>query len=252
MRRLLLLAVLSIAAILSLAPTAALAQGTRANEVHAKEEAALLDCSDFATRTGVKALFKPGDDRFDLDRDGNGVACEARNNEATEDGTKLGAETHGDLDCIDFPSQKAAQAHLRGNPSDHNKLDLDNTGIACQIVPVPYKNVASDKTPVAEAKSAADLNCDDFEYQQEAQMVYLRDQSDPNDLDDNDDGLACEKELQSLASNQEAVHAASSIRPLSTTTVPGGPDSWLPIAGFFACCSALGLVVWQRSRSRAG
>ncbi|MBA0126367.1 excalibur calcium-binding domain-containing protein [Haloechinothrix sp. YIM 98757] len=35
-------------------------------------------------------------------------------------------------------------------------------------------------------------NCDDFETQEEAQEVYDSDTSDPNDLDRDDDGVACE------------------------------------------------------------
>lgn len=38
-----------------------------------------------------------------------------------------------------------------------------------------------------------DLNCDDFEFQEDAQQVYDQDTSDPNGLDgDDQDGLACE------------------------------------------------------------
>ena len=39
---------------------------------------------------------------------------------------------------------------------------------------------------------AADLNCSDFATQQEAQAEYDRDPSDPNGLDRDDDGIACE------------------------------------------------------------
>lgn len=40
---------------------------------------------------------------------------------------------------------------------------------------------------------AQDLNCrEDFEYQEDAQAVLDRDRSDPNNLDSNGDGVACE------------------------------------------------------------
>ena len=39
---------------------------------------------------------------------------------------------------------------------------------------------------------AADLNCSDFATQQQAQAEYDRDPSDPNGLDRDDDGIACE------------------------------------------------------------
>ena len=44
----------------------------------------------------------------------------------------------------------------------------------------------------AQAGPAADLNCDDFQLQQEAQDVLDADPSDPNGLDEDGDGLACE------------------------------------------------------------
>jgi hypothetical protein len=39
---------------------------------------------------------------------------------------------------------------------------------------------------------AADLNCSDFATQEEAQAVYNQDPSDPNGLDRDNDGIACE------------------------------------------------------------
>lgn len=45
-------------------------------------------------------------------------------------------------------------------------------------------------SPIALAQD--DFNCDDFATQQEAQAVYDQDPSDPNGLDADDDGQACE------------------------------------------------------------
>ena len=39
---------------------------------------------------------------------------------------------------------------------------------------------------------AQDLDCSDFDTQQEAQAVFNRDRSDPNDLDRDNDGTACD------------------------------------------------------------
>ncbi|MSQ24420.1 MAG: excalibur calcium-binding domain-containing protein [Chloroflexi bacterium] len=45
---------------------------------------------------------------------------------------------HGDIaNCGDFPSQAYAQAVLRADPSDPNKLDTDRDGIACESRPNP-------------------------------------------------------------------------------------------------------------------
>jgi LPXTG-motif cell wall-anchored protein len=57
----------------------------------------------------------------------------------------------GDQDCSDFASQKAAQAHLRADPSDPDGLDgNDNDGIACESLPAPF-----DRTPVVAADGSA-------------------------------------------------------------------------------------------------
>jgi excalibur calcium-binding domain-containing protein len=39
--------------------------------------------------------------------------------------------------CADFASQADAQAVLRADPSDPNKLDADKDGIACESNPAP-------------------------------------------------------------------------------------------------------------------
>lgn len=254
MRRMLLLFAFIAAVILTLTPTALAQKG----ENEAIED--IFDCSDFATQTGAQAMLEPGDPS-ELDANNNGKPCEILKDGKAEDGTKLGANTGGDLDCIDFPTQKAAQAHLKDNPSDPNKLDMDKDGVACQIVPVPYENPASDKAPVEEAESNADLNCEDFEYQQEAQMVYLRDDSDPNNLDKNDNGLACEEILPVLASNQtelqvsqDSASAVASGQLLSGMEAEdGGSALGMPLlVALLIGPGALILAAWWHFRSRAG
>src|SRR4051812_46520285 len=55
-----------------------------------------------------------------------------------------------DMNCPDFPSQAAAQQHLRSDPSDPDGLDRDRDGIACESNPAPY-----DKQPVDRSGSSA-------------------------------------------------------------------------------------------------
>jgi LPXTG-motif cell wall-anchored protein len=55
-----------------------------------------------------------------------------------------------DQNCSDFPSQAAAQAHLRADPSDPDGLDGDADGIACESNPAPF-----DRTPVVAADGSA-------------------------------------------------------------------------------------------------
>lgn len=45
---------------------------------------------------------------------------------------------------------------------------------------------------LAEAPAIADLDCKDFQYQEDAQAEYEKDRSDPHGLDDDKDGIACE------------------------------------------------------------
>ncbi len=238
MKRLLLILALGAVAVMTIAPT------VLAQQLGAEED--VFDCADFATQTGAQALLGP-DDSSGLDEDRNGKACEAGTGGKAEDGTRLAAKTGGDLDCIDFTSQKAAQARLKTKQSDADKLDLDNDGVACQIVPVPYKDGASDRAPVAGARSAAKLDCADFEYQQEAQMILLRDESDPNGLDDDKNGLACEEELPGFAANEEVIEADQ----ISASSPGGGPDPWLFLAilGGLAGPGVLGFVVWRRHQA---
>lgn len=46
-----------------------------------------------------------------------------------------------DLDCKHFPSQAAAQAALRNDPSDPHGIDRDGDGIACERNGPPYDRV---------------------------------------------------------------------------------------------------------------
>lgn len=97
-----------------------------------------------------------------------------------------------DLDCADFDSQADAQAELRSDPTDPNGLDAEDDGVACETYPYP-EGSPRDERPVRPAQSPdGDLDCEDFATQEEAQAVYDRDPHDPNGLDADDDGEACE------------------------------------------------------------
>ncbi|MBI2983996.1 MAG: hypothetical protein HYY42_07475 [Chloroflexi bacterium] len=42
------------------------------------------------------------------------------------------ARDRPDADCADFPDQAAAQKELRARPSDPDRLDADDDGLACE------------------------------------------------------------------------------------------------------------------------
>jgi hypothetical protein len=86
--------------------------------------------------------------------------------------------------CGDFDSQQEAQRLLDRDPSDPNNLDADNDGVACETY--PYDNYGGG------GGDDGDLDCADFARQEEAQAALRRDPSDPNRLDADNDGIACE------------------------------------------------------------
>ena len=90
----------------------------------------------------------------------------------------------GDLSCSDFASQAEAQAAYDANPSDPYGLDLDLDGVACET---PF--VVPAATP--ESLNGRAVNCIDFAFQEDAQVVYDRIPGDPYNLDPSGDGFAC-------------------------------------------------------------
>ncbi|ANN21329.1 excalibur calcium-binding protein [Amycolatopsis orientalis] len=111
-----------------------------------------------------------------------------------------------DLDCADFAFQEDAQAVLDKDRSDPNGLDRDKDGIACETLPKrgtsPTKTITptlptlppitTETKPVPSSAKSADKDCDDFPSQASAQAELKRDPSDPNKLDGDHDGYACE------------------------------------------------------------
>ncbi|MDD7918025.1 excalibur calcium-binding domain-containing protein [Actinomycetospora callitridis] len=122
----------------------------------------------------------------------------------------------GDKNCSDFQYQEDAQEVLDGNSADPNGLDRDDDGEACETLPhrpvindvsldddapadpAPSTRHSSGTTWTAadtsdeSSTSTRDRDCADFDSQAEAQAVLDDDPSDPERLDADDDGIACE------------------------------------------------------------
>src|SRR5918995_2343798 len=98
------------------------------------------------------------------------------------------AQTADLYDCSDFDTQEEAQAQLL--PGDPYGLDADNDGMACDTL--PSGGTTSGGSPVG-GGGGRDLDCADFATQEEAQAVLETDLSDPNGLDADNDGIACEE-----------------------------------------------------------
>lgn len=120
-----------------------------------------------------------------------------------------------DPDCSDYDTQEEAQEVLDENPDDPYGLDGDDDGQACESRPSsgddgesdgetteqPQTEEAGDSDGNGEAgdgtTDAADRDCADFETQDAAQAAYDADTNDPNDLDRDGDGVACEEAFSS-------------------------------------------------------
>src|SRR5215207_6409283 len=141
------------------------------------------DCGDYRSQAEAQAeLERDPSDPNNLDGDGDGDACESYPYGAGGGG---GAGGGSDLDCGDFATQQQAQAVLERNPSDPNRLDTDNDGEACETF--PYNGGGGGEG------GGGDLNCADFATHGEAQREFAKDRTDPNNLDADNDGIACEE-----------------------------------------------------------
>lgn len=191
------------------------------------EAVADTDCIDFATQEQAQAVYDADpSDPFNLDPNGDGIACSALpsqadlgnadaapadaaadegtgRNQRNRDDAAAGEAT--DVSC-DALTQEEAQALLDDDPSDPNGLDPDGDGIACESdeLAQPADGGANDRanrrnrnrddgTEATAQVTAptADLDCINFTYQEEAQLVLDDDSSDPYNLDPNGDGFAC-------------------------------------------------------------
>jgi hypothetical protein len=126
------------------------------------EESAAVTCEDFATAEDAQAAFDEDPEGLaDLDPDGNGIACEVL---LTEEPTPEPDET--------------AQAPEERRRNRRNQAEE----------PAPTEVVIDEPTRV---QTREDFDCVDFEFQEEAQVVYDEDPSDPYNLDPSGDGVAC-------------------------------------------------------------
>jgi Excalibur calcium-binding domain len=100
-----------------------------------------------------------------------------------------------DLTCSDFADQAEAQAAFDADPSDPHGLDLDLDGVACEMPFVmPAKTPSppdADRTASPTPLEGRAVNCIDFAFQEDAQIVYDRIPGDPYNLDPSGDGFAC-------------------------------------------------------------
>jgi hypothetical protein len=129
------------------------------------QDSAALTCNDFFTQEEAQAAFDDDPEgQADLDQDGDGIAC-------------------GDLPSAADQEQDDPQA----DTADENTNGQKKRNRRNRDQPAEEETVVD--TPVTVGKE--DLDCIDFEFQEDAQEVYNRDPADPFNLDPNADGFAC-------------------------------------------------------------
>lgn len=176
-----------------------------------------------------------------------------------------------DLDCADFDTREQAQAEYNQDTSDPNNLDDDGDGQACETLPSssgggsstpPSGNAGAGSGGMGSGDSTGDLDCANFATQAEAQAVYDQDPSDPNGLDADNDGIACEEpgnggnvtpandDDDDAAGNQYGMAGdqyADDGDDMSTLPDTGGPALLLAAAGLaLVSFGAFGFVVSRR------
>jgi hypothetical protein len=134
----------------------------------------------------------------------------------------------GVSDCTTFASFDEANAYFAAHPESASAIDDDQDGTACEVYfGLEHRDqTAREAEPPASAvlqlsqKEKGDLDCEDFQTQEEAQAVLLADSSDPNNLDPNGDGVACA--LLPLAADLQVNNASSPDAQTDESTNAGG------------------------------
>lgn len=173
------------------------------------------------------------------------------------------AQDSAALTCNDFFTQEEAQAAFDDDPVGQAALDDDGDGVACPDLPAAADQAQDDTmadaadensngqqrrnrrnrdqpaedetvvdTPVTVGKE--DLDCIDFEFQEDAQEIYNRDPSDPFNLDPNADGFAC----SSLSSGEPRI---SQVPRTGSGDTAGMAEIWLIGGTVLAGLAALGV-----------
>lgn len=195
-------------------------------------------CADFDFREDAQAeLDLDPTDPFGLDPDGNGQACDelpSVNDPTDPTDTTTGAAQTPPA-CRDFEFQEEAQAQLESDPTNPGNLDNDGNGIACERLP----SNQDAQTPTTTAQTPPE--CRDFEFQEEAQAQLESDPTNPGNLDNDGNGIACER----LPSNQDAQPAITTMPATGVgTTAEEHPRlGWLVLLGV-----VVGLAVACRPR----
>ena len=237
-----------------------------------------FNCEDFDTQAQAQEFYDAqgglaGPNPADLDDDLDGMPCESLSNGMAEDGTMMGGDmtddtmTGGGL-CPEgqFP------ATAPGDPGEGSLVCFDSqeeADIYSETGEIPGDE------PLSVTGEQGDLDCIDFATQEEAQATYNADPSDPNGLDADGDGVACESTTSETtgteyedgtafingtapetgddpdvtADQYDAPETPETPTATETDTVlpdTGGPALLLPAAGLLLATGLIGLTIVRR------
>lgn len=172
------------------------------------DETPAQTCDDFATAEDAQAAFDEDPEGLaDLDGDGNGIACE---------------ELIVDEPAGDGGGQQDRGRNRRNQDEEPTDIDI--------VIDEPAEPVVLE-----------DVDCVDFDFQEDAQQIYNQDLSDPNNLDPNGDGFAC----SSLPSSDPAI---AQVPRTGTGIASGGGGVVLGAASLLAGLAALGTSLRRTRR----
>lgn len=139
-----------------------------------------------------------------------------------------------EIDCSSFRYQEQAQFVLDRSDLDGSSLDDDDNGLACEDLAS-----AGPSPSMPDLPEDRDFSCPDFAYREMAQSVLDDDDSDPHNLDPNEDGIACsslptQSDYQTIVEETAPTAASSRGNPRRATTAtrsssPGSRVAPLPL-----------------------
>ncbi len=144
-----------------------------------------------------------------------------------------------DYDCADFTTQAEAQQFLLAG--DPYGLDADNDGMACDNLAMGGTGGGMTQQPTTPTQyvqpttpTQGDLDCADFASQAEAQATFNADPSDPNGLDADGDGIACEENVPTTPTATQytppTTTAPTTTAPTTTAPTTTAPTTTAPTA----------------------
>lgn len=147
----------------------------------APADSAVVSCENFQTQEDAQIAFDedPGG-LADLDPDGNGVACEELL-EAPADDEETRQERR---------QNRRNQNQNRNQNRNQNQTEDEEPADVVVDEPRRNQNRNQNQNQFQDLPDE-DLDCIDFDFQEDAQEIYNLDPTDPFNLDPNGDGFAC-------------------------------------------------------------